>query len=550
MAASSTSADLFVTPGALKVPAEQRVHSLTVWCDPAIWGLSLYDDQTPWFTLIECLQVMTHRARINEPLFATSGKGPNGLAHEALPYRIRLNTNLRHLLFRDKEVARIAGNDSGDDSISWLKWFETSKRDFPDFDGSYLRDAFDSFVQFAESLDLLRSAEVEQFHTKRWTSRHLQPVGSAMLFPDVQADAGRGFALDRRFFQRTGEILYLMLGRSARRDELAGLISRRLLKTDAAWDRIARKLQGPDADPAQDKSVESNSIGYLPIPHLPRYDMLAEDWIAVLSQDAIPVEDCLDFLMRLSGLHQVVYIVERAAEIAGRASLPGFVLDMAGSARNNPVQGLAADRYKAHKALPHLAVQALVDSYVASPEWSGLGDGDVDRERASKLLNQRFAWKAKRTNNPGSHPTPAEQLDAMLLKAKTRNHDIGSTFTSHARRIGLLSSRQRAGTWYAPTDALLEALVLANVRGAMELSEFLGVMHTRYHAVIGPAQAATASGELPIQLLALKENERRLEERLRVLGFIDRKSDDCAFVVNPFAARRDAPFKETAHASV
>ena len=74
----------------------------------------------------------------------------------------------------------------------------------------------------------------------------------------------------------------------------------------------------------------------------------------------------------------------------------------------------------------------------------------------------------------------------MLLKAKTRNHDIGSTFTSHARRIGLLSSRQRAGTWYAPTDALLEALVLANVRGAMELSEFLTVMHARYHAVIGP----------------------------------------------------------------
>ncbi|MEA3016760.1 MAG: hypothetical protein QOI38_1482, partial [Sphingomonadales bacterium] len=43
-----------------------------------------------------------------------------------------------------------------------------------------------------------------------------------------------------------------------------------------------------------------------------------------------------------------------------------------------------------------------------------------------------------------------------------------------------------------------------------------------------------SSGALPAPMADLKENERRLEERLRVLGFLDRKSDDCAFVINPF----------------
>jgi hypothetical protein len=137
-----------------------------------------------------------------------------------------------------------------------------------------------------------------------------------------------------------------------------------------------------------------------------------------------------------------------------------------------------------------------------------------------------------------SRPEPAEQLQAMLQVAKERSHGIGSTFTSHSKKVGLLTARRRAGTWYSPSDGLLEAMVLANVESAMELGQFLALIRKRYLVVIGPEEARTASGELPVPLEALRENERRLEERLRVLGFINRKSDDCAFVVNPFAAAR------------
>jgi hypothetical protein len=542
MHSTHANSELWLSRDALPVPDNQRVHALTVWCDPAIWGLALYDDQTPWFTLIECLHLLTYRHREGYVLFPGLGGTPEAPQHERQSYRMKLNTNLRHLLFRDQEAARVASREGANNEVLWQRWLETTKHDFRELDFGYLQTAFSNdFLQFAESLELLRSAAVEQFIDKRWTSRHLQPVGEAMLFPDVKMAEGN-FHLDRRFFQRTGELLYLMLNRSRRRDELGELVARRLLGVNGPWNRIARRLQGPDANITGDDTgwIDANTIGYLPVPHLPRYDELAQDWASILRQGAIPLEDALEFLMRLSGLHQVIYIVERGNAVAGREGVLPFVLEMSGSARNNSIQTLSSDRYKAHKSLPPLAVDAFVGTFEATVDWRSVGAAPMNGTTAAKLLERRFAWAARKSPSVSAHPAPREQLQAMIDAAKTRNHDIGSTFTSHAKKIGLLTARRGAGTWYSPSDGLLEALVLANVTSAMELSQFLLLLRRRYHVVVGPEEARTASGELPVPFDALRENERRLEERLSVLGFINRKSDDCAFVVNPFAAGREA----------
>lgn len=547
MPSNQNNDDLWLAPDALSVPDNQRVHAVTVWCDPAIWGLALYDDQTPWFTLIECLHMLTYRQRERLPLFPGLGGTPEAPQHESQSYRMKLNINLRHLLFRDQEAVRLAAQQGAHNDVLWQRWLEATRQGFPELDFRYLPSAFSGdFLQFAESLDLLRSATVEQFNDKRWTSRHLQPVGEAMLFPDVKPVDGR-YHLDRRFFMRTGELLYLMLNRSRRREELGELVSRRLLGVDGPWNRIARRLQGPDADAGADepKWIDAQTIGYLPVARLPRYDDLAEDWVAILRQGTIPLEDMLEFLMRLSGLHQVIYIVERGNRVAGRGAVLPFILEMSGSARNNPVQSLSSDRYRAHKALPSMAVDAFVGSYEATEEWSALGTEPSDRTAAAQLLHRRFGWQPKRSPAGGAHAAPRDQLAAMVNAAKTRNHDIGSTFTSHAKKVGLVTARRRAGTWYSPSDGLLEALVLANVQSAMELGQFLALLRRRYHLVVGPEEARTASGELPVPQEALRENERRLEERLRVLGFINRKSDDCAFVVNPFTLGRTTVGRST-----
>jgi hypothetical protein len=550
MANNPTNADLWASQGALPVPHGQRIHALTVWCDSAIWGLALYDDQTPWFTLIECLHMLTYRHREGLPLFPGLEGQPESPRHEVQSYRMKLNTNLRHLLFRDQESVRLAAQKGASHDVLWQRWLDMTRQVCPELDFSYLPGAFSNdFLQFAESLELLRSATVEQFNDKRWTSKHLQPVGEAMLFPDVKPVDGR-YLLDRRFFMRTGELLYLMLNRSLFREELADLVAKRLLIVDGPWNRIARRLQGPDAVATKDEPrwIDAQTIGYLPVARLSRYDEVARDWLAILRQGAIPLEDMLEFLMRLSGLHQVIYIIERGSEVAGRGAPLPFILELSGSARNNSVQSLSSDRYRAHKALPSMAVDAFVGSYQETDEWNSLGTAPTDRTEAAQLLSKRFAWVAKRSPAGGTHPKPEEQLANMVQAAKTRNHDISSTFTSHAKKVGLLIARRRAGTWYSPSDGLLEALVLANVTSAMELGQFLALLRRRYHLVVGPEEARTASGELPVPLESLRENERRLEERLRVLGFINRKSDDCAFVVNPFAAGRSS-FGSKPHAA-
>lgn len=531
---TAASADLWPARDALKVPESQRVHSVKLWCEFGVFGLSLYDDQTPWFTLIELIQIAAHLRDHGKIIFPGLSEDEAGSpVHEALSYDVPVNTSLRHLLFRDKEVGRLASQPSGDPAALWDRWLDHAAREFPMLPFGYLKARFEAdFMQMAEAIDLLRSAEVEKFGARRWTSRHLVPLGRSMLFPDVKENAG-DFVLDRRFFQRTGELLYLMLNRSTRRGELEPLLIDRLLATECPWDRLARRLR-PDRDEGK---VTSTNIGYLPIPHMDRYDRLAEDWISLLTLKSLPVEDCLDALMRLSGLHEVIYIVERAAHETGRVTPPPFALDLSGTARNNPVFACATESYKTHRSMPMRALDAYVDRFAMSEEWMELDDSLGGRQRAAAVLHGRFLWKPARSSNPAQLASPRDQLEKMMEATRDRNHDVGSALTAHARRIGLLMAQRRAGTWYSPSDGLLEALVLANVTEAMEFGAFLRRLRERYHIVVGPEEARAADGSLPAPMAALKRNEQRLEERLRVLGFIDRKSDDCAFVMNPFHRR-------------
>ena len=143
---------------------------------------------------------------------------------------------------------------------------------------------FDDVKSLNDALDLLKKSEIEALSAKRWTSQHLLPLGPDMLFADVREGTWRA---DRRFVRRSGELLYLMLGRSRAplRDELEILLRRRLLSPDSPWNQLARLIRGGGGDAgagANEKTVELDT-GYLPIASLPVYDRLAEDWKALLS---------------------------------------------------------------------------------------------------------------------------------------------------------------------------------------------------------------------------------------------------------------------------
>ena len=385
-----------------------------------------------------------------------------------------------------------------DQPALWAEWLGRVKKDFPNLDLAYLQNVFsDDFGKFSEAVDLLRSAEVEPMHAKRWTSRHLQPIGSAVLFPDYAARPNGADSLDRRFFRRTGELLYLMMSRSSpeTKARLEAALNDRLFSETNHWNAIAKKLQGPDAHLADAPKLTANSIGFLPQPYLARYDRLAEDWISILSHRSIPLEDALDYLMRMSGLNEVVYIAEQAARTSGLTATPVFYLDMMGATQGNHVRTASLENYKRHKNLTKKAIEAYIQTFLATDEWTSLGDNAIDSGKASQLLRDRFLFAT--SHNP-AHPVAKDVQATELLEASAnRSHTIGSAFTAHARQIGLLSLKQGVGGWYSPTDSFLEALVIANVARTTEFGEFLRVIYERYGFVVGAEEAKRATNILP-----------------------------------------------------
>ena len=533
---------------ALDLPDHLETRSIRDWTDYGIWGLLLYDEQPPWFTLIECMHILFHRHNTSqEDLFAPLLNNSHGqLQHEAVTYRVPLNHGLRHLLFRDLETPRVATHRTPEAHTQWQSFARQTERSASDLglSFSHLQRVFDDVKSLNDALDLLRSTEVEAFSAKRWTSRHILPLGPNMLFADVREGTDKA---DRRFVRRSGEMLYLMLGRS--RGELRKgvevLLRQRLLAQDTSWNQLARLIGGAGSPggSGSEPTVEL-STGYLPIPRLPVYDRLAEDWKALLSLSGKPIEDLLDPLMRLSALHQIIYILDRAqtTKTGGKpGKFPPFVFELAGSARKNPVQRISLRQYGSHLMLPRQAIDAFIDGFAQSEHWrAGIGNS-MEREQATKTLRRMFLWERDRREMAGRNEQPNDTLESFRANAlKGSKYSIWATFSSQTRGAGLAVAKPRAGTWYAPNDGFLEALVLANVTEPMELGLFLNRLYDRYRIVVGQEQAQRAfSLDAAMSLEQLKSNEQRLEHRLRILGFVDRKSDACAFVVNPYYERGD-----------
>ncbi|MFC7737577.1 hypothetical protein ACFQX4_17415 [Roseomonas sp. GCM10028921] len=527
---TSRNQHLQLAAGAVRVPETQNLSSVKLWCEYAIWGLLFYDDQSPWLTVVEALHICFHRKVQGEAVF-TAASSATSMEHETVTYRLRLNNELRHMIFRDREVIRIANGQSADEKARWQTWLDTVSRDYAGLELGYLQDEFETFGEMARSVELLRTAEIEAQSAKRWTSRHILPLGPEMLFADVNDKN----ALDRKFMRRTGEMLYLMLNRALLRDKLGHLIETRLLSAGSPWNRLAKRVGGSAAS-----SVGDTHIGYLPMPNSTSYNRLAEDWLALLSLRNIPVENLLDPLERVSGLMQILYILERAQDSIGdNVPVPPFFLDLLGAPGNNPIRKLSANQFRRHRSMPVEAMGAFIDAFAASDQWNTVVSSAAGAKESMDLLAKRFLWKPSLTPNPDRMPSPEEQLAELRTQAQnSKGHSITSTFSNHCKHIGMLRAQRSSGTWYAPSDAFLEAMVLANVTTPMEFGDFLNRLMTRYNIVIGPEEVRIAfnlkTSALPAPLADLKDNERRLEDRLRVLGFLDRKSDDCAFVINPF----------------
>lgn len=504
----------------------KQIEGVDFAVDEHIWGHRLYDEQLPHLAVLEFLGVLG--SNVNNPLQAAPT--------ERVRYRPQRQIRLRGLLFNNPYVESVRERAIPDED-KWKAWKELFADDatgLGDDDMNYLQQVFLSFDDFAKAIELLRSSAFEARSNKRWSSKFVFPFGPDALYEDLRVDSG-GASNDRRFFARTGELMYLMLCRAARGPELGQKLIERIFNSKVPMNRLVKALQGEPQ-----LANDARDVGYLPYTSHPRFDRLCEDWLAILSRD-MPIYDALEHLITSAGLNLLMYFLECSKTQSGDAEPVEIVCEIVSRERTK-VRALSGDSYQVNQALSLRAVRTAVEQIKLTDVWSAaLGSEDPEGECA-KLLRAWFQWPPASGDDESDyeHISGDELVRMLAEKAQSRHEQhFGKIHAAWSRAIGLSSRRLARRTRYAPNDRLLKTLVVTIVDERMQFDEFLHEVRRRYGLVIGDAEGAHLVREKQVDQEALSENRGNLEMRLVGLGLVRRLSDSCSFVENPFGSKVD-----------
>lgn len=489
-----------------------------IWVDEQIWGHRLHDEQTPWLTFLEFLTVF-HALKQSALL---NHRSPS----DKLVYKPQRQIRLRNILFNNPHFVELKDAKVSSDE-AWSLWLKRMARN-PSGEAtaglvlSDLQQQFGTFQDFVRAVDYFRRTAVEGLANKRWTTRFVFPFGASALYEDV-AEKGKSFSTDRLFFARTGELLYLMLCRAKRADELAAALGELFFRAPNASEQLVGILQG------KVQVAETERSGAV-LPHAtrPEFDLLAEDWLALLNR-GMPGLDVVPHLVTIGALHLWRYFLNLAAERLGQQK-PLVLIELVAAQRTS-IRALSTDCYDQNNALPWRAVEDMLLAVKRRTEWEDWAAGADGRERLLVQLSSEFGWPHPKERRELQARSADDILAALISDARTRHRGhLGKIHSTWARDLGLASRRSSRRVRYAPTDRLLKSLVFAHVPDRLEVKSFLRLLNERYGFVIGDAEGQQWIREGQADKEDFKRNAQRLEERLSSLGLAERLSDACAYV--------------------
>ena len=239
-----------------------------MWVDEQIWGHRLLDSQSPWLVFLEFLSIAEACQRDNHLLDEQGTYYP-------LQFKPYQRMSLRNILFNNEELFRISERypDSTSAWSNWLSWMTESAKAVPSRDFSYVQSRFSTFQQFASLVGMLRSSAVENDTNRRWTSRFVFPFGPNALYEDLNVTPTGSVVREYINFGRTGELLYLMLCRSACAAQLRPHVDG-MFAGNNPWNTVVALFQ-----PRAPEDSHTRGKSYLPYRAHPRFDALAEDWL-------------------------------------------------------------------------------------------------------------------------------------------------------------------------------------------------------------------------------------------------------------------------------
>ena len=304
--------------------------------------------------------------------------------YNSLSYKPQHQMRLRNLLFNNPHILTVAAEVRQEEE-RWLTWLSRMKETaggLENGDFGYLRDHFTSFQDLAAVIAFFQSSAIEGNSNKRWSSKFVFPFGGHALYEDVNVSASNGVTNDRRFFGRTGEILYLMLCRSSRASDVSRLVSERLLGGEGPYDRLVHILQG-----GSEHARLERGGSYLPLAACGVRS--SRGGLVRLLTCRVPAFDIIPHLVAITGLNLILYQLERAQEVVPKADTTRLVCEIIGPKRSK-VRELSEKSYQANQGRPGQAIENYIRSLADSEAWRKAVASDHPRVNAAALLSERF----------------------------------------------------------------------------------------------------------------------------------------------------------------
>jgi hypothetical protein len=504
----------------VEIPAHDH-KQITYWMDEQIWGHRVLDSQSPWLIFLEFLGVVESSNREGR-LLDEKGKFYPLLFH---PHQRMF---LRNILYNNQIMPYVLDKfpDSNRAWREWQSWMKQNARGVIDSNFSYLSKRFSTFDEFSRLVQMLRSATVESDSNRRWSSRFIFPFGDKCLYEDVGITAQGKPVREYNNFGRSGELVYLMLCRSKSANLLKPFLSAMVTNSNP-WNVLVSRLQD---ESHADTSTRGQS--YLPYKSHPAFDLLGEDLLHLLQLE-LPGFDSYAHITLMISLHLMLYQLKTASQIVGGPE-PALICEVV-APRKTLVRELSIHRYQQNSQLSTSAISVLIDSISNSEEWSQAKLATDAYPRCKDILIREFKWPRDPDDYDGAHD-PDALIRTLKIRAMGRHRQsFGNVHRTYGRAVGLISKRGTNKLRYAPNDALLKALILANVKDRLEFKLFLERLYDRYGIVLGEREAKRTMADDDFDIKAFQSNAGRLEQRLSSLGMLKRLSDACAYVLNPYS---------------
>ena len=497
------------------------------WFNEAIWGHRL-ERQPASALLLEFLSMAEAMYR-NNKLFQHTMPGDD--------CRFRANRSIwiRSLLFNNPAMERISFECRGNENDAWETWLDDMKQraavgDSFTADFSYLRERC-SFDDLVSRIAFLGNLVMDPGSGRKWTNQLLFPIGPVALYEPCDERLNR----DRTLFTRTGEIAYLMMTRASVeiRKQLAENLSQLFDEKTPRNNLLASLL--PESSP--DEGSEKGGT-YLPYKDHPAFNRLAEDINNLLSLK-LPNQDVLEHLKPIVAFNLYIYAIETSNHWLGQESIPVCSCEILGP-KMDVTRRAAIAKIEENEGLGLLAIRKFVEQglYSDSKLKDKLDSSEyTDEWKAETLIDHLTKIFAVKMDSESSKPTNPEQVRREVVSIAERGYREGVLLAIQGlgAAAGFTDRRGTTKRRYCPSDKLLRALVLANVKDPIKEDDLLDYLSQRYHLVIGPREAKSELEPFFHDEGDFKKNKERFASRLAGLGLAQRMSDACTYVRNPYS---------------